>query len=104
MESSSSDWPFPDPPNCAVIVSRRIIYGNEPALSVQHDGETGWFFWDGSEESVEDAMVVGLGRVIKRDPGLLALCDLPFGWRAWRPSKSDNWEFFPEDDTVGVGE
>jgi hypothetical protein len=41
------DWPFDQPPNCAVITQRHITHGATPILHVGHDSEDDrWqFLW-----------------------------------------------------------
>lgn len=73
---------------------RSVIFGYAPILLVAHDAEDGgWQFLDGSDEvQAEDACVVGLGEVLKRDPSIAELADLPYGWIAWRSSNGAPWQ------------
>lgn len=44
------DWPFDQPPNCAVITQRQIVDGSQPILRVSHDEEDdGWQFLTGED-------------------------------------------------------
>ena len=36
-------------------------------------------------------MVVGFEEVLRVDPSLVELADLPLGWRAWRRTADDEW-------------
>jgi hypothetical protein len=85
-------WKFDQPPNCAVITLKSIIARGSPVLHVTHDEDDhGWQFlgWDSPRE--EDAAVTLLQGMLKLDPTLEELHDLPPGWRAWRKSKDDAW-------------
>jgi hypothetical protein len=87
------DWPFEDPPNTAAITTRAVLENGAPILLVTHDLEDGgWQFLDGRTGSPEEARVVGLGRICMRDASLLALADLPEGWRAWRANTTAPWQ------------
>ena len=85
-------WPFEDPPNTAAITTRQVLEG-APILLVTHDADDGgWQFLCGTSDDPADGRVVGLGRMLTRDPSLGELADLPEGWRAWRASAGQHWE------------
>ena len=85
-------WPFDEPANVAVITMRRILMDGGPILYVSRSEEDGsWFFGDGGAFEVESAMVVALSSIVKRDPSVGRLADLPDGWRAWRRTVLDEW-------------
>jgi hypothetical protein len=87
-----SDWPFDQPPNCAVITLRQIVDGSQPILRVTHDSDDhGWQFLAIDDARVEDAAVVSLQTILNVDPSLVEVADLPPGWHAWRPSITDAW-------------
>ena len=95
------DWPFDDPPNAAGITTNRIIYDGRPILLVTHHEEDGaWTFMDGEPFEVEDGLVVGLAHMVRRDPTLRELSDLPLGWQAWRTAPGQPWrrQPAPHDD------
>jgi hypothetical protein len=90
------DWPFADPPNHASITVRQIIHGGHPVLLVVPDADDGgWQFLTGGRFDVADGMVVSLGSMIGRDPGLAELADLPLGWQAWRAASDAPWQRGP---------
>jgi hypothetical protein len=63
-----------------------------PILRVCHDADDGaWQFLHGGPVSEEDAAVVGLGRMLERDPSLRELADLPEGWIAERADVGSAW-------------
>jgi hypothetical protein len=91
--SEESEWPFDQPPNCAAISVRDIVFGGKPILFVSHDEDDhGWQFLTGDTVSKEDAVVVGLGEIVKLDLSVLKLADLPPGWIATRPSANASWK------------
>lgn len=92
-------WPFSEPTYEAVITVRQIVRGGEPILLVSHDAEDGgWQFLTGGEFSVSDGMVVSLESVVRLDPSLAELADLPIGWRATRGAVGEAWERNPSSD------
>jgi len=92
-----ADWPFDQPPNCAVFTLRSIIVGGAPILHVTHDEEDhGWQFLGAGDVDMKDAALVGLGEIVAHDASVLEVADMPPGWRAWRPSKSSPWQRSPQ--------
>ena len=88
----SSEWPFDDAQNLAVITLDRIMSGSEPILIVSHDlDDGGWQFLDGADVSESDAIVVSLKEVAVHDPSVKELADLPLGWRAVRDTVGGPW-------------
>ena len=86
-------WPFPDPPETAVIVLERILRGDSPLRLVTHDEDDGgWQFLDGDHVFEADAVVVGLAEMVQFDPTLGEIvADLPAGWHAWRNDPGHAW-------------
>jgi hypothetical protein len=88
-----STWLFRDPQNVAVITLRQIIFGGKPILYVSHDADDGgWQFLDGGDAREEDAAVVLLAEIVRLDPTVQQLADLPLGWCAWRTDAGKAWE------------
>ena len=90
-------WPFTGSPNSTAISLRGIFKEGKPILYVARSKSDGtWQFLDGSDHPrVEDAWVVGLGEVLKHDPSVAAVANLPRGWVAWRESPTAPWERAP---------
>jgi hypothetical protein len=64
----SDPWPFKDPPSLAVITLKRILQTEQPIRYVSHDRDDGgWQFLDGGDVYDEDAIVVGLGTMLRLD-------------------------------------
>src|SRR5947208_18241 len=90
---ADNDWPFDQPRNCAVISLRYIVFEGAPILFVSHDDEDhGWQFLDGRTLDMSKVAVVGLGTIVRLDPSILELADLPPGWQAVRESRTSPWQ------------
>lgn len=87
-----TDWPFDQPRNCATFTTRQVVYSGRPVLLVTHDADDGgWQFLHGDVVSNDDAMIVGLGEVLKLDPTVAEVADLPLGWCAYREFIGGPW-------------
>jgi hypothetical protein len=90
---ANAAWPFDQPPDCAVITLRSIVFGGGPILHVTHDEDDhGWQFLGAGDAEESDAAVVCLGEIVKLDPSVLDVADIAPGWRAWRESRSSPWQ------------
>ena len=88
-----ADWPFDDPPNTATITTRPVMDGTSWIALVSHDEDDGGWQFIGPEGPLEEqAMVVGLGSILRVDPTIAELADLPPGWRAWRANRESPWQ------------
>ena len=89
-----TQWPFHDARNVATISLKRILERRVPILFVTHDAEDGaWQFLDGSDDlQPEDSCVIALESVVKLDPTVRELADLPPGWVAWRENQDSAWQ------------
>jgi hypothetical protein len=93
MESLYANWPFDQPPRCAVITLRPIVFDRAAILHVSHDKEDhGWQFLGLEDADLDQAAVVSLEEVLKLDHSIREVADLPPGWHAWRQSKSSPWQ------------
>ena len=91
-------WPFRDPPNVAVIASRKIVDGSDWIALVFHDEDDGGWQFHISEPGLprgSDAAVVGLGDIVRLDESVAALADLPLGWHASREAEDAPWQRSP---------
>ena len=90
-----TEWLFEDLPNVAVVTTRSIVRDGAWIAHVSHDPDDGsWQFHDSApgEPLAEDAMVVALSSMVRRDGTLNELADLPKGWRAWRDGPTAPWQ------------
>jgi len=89
-------WAFADPPNLAVVTLVQVLQRGMPVLYVTHDADDGgWQFLTGEAVDVADSVVVGLEEMIRHDPSLVTLADLPTGWSAWREGRDAEWQRGP---------
>ncbi len=89
----STDWPFDEAGNEAVITVRGIVDGNVPTLLVTRDPDDGCRQSPtGREFEVSDGRIVTLKSMFDLDPGLAELAGLPLGWRAWRSRLGGPWQ------------
>lgn len=82
---------------------RQVLDGSEPILLVSHDEDDhAWQFIGTSDASVEDAKLVCLEDIVRLDPTVLEVADLPPGWQAFRDQVGGEWtrqkESTVEDD------
>jgi len=92
MTQLPSGWRFKDPPNVAVYSTRSVVAGEMPILRVSHDEDDGaWQFLDGQVPRIEERKVVSLAYILKLDPTVEGVADLPLGWIATRATAEDSW-------------
>ena len=89
---ANTDWPFKAPKNTAAITTTQIMHNGHIVLVVVHDENDEWQFLDGYEVRTENAIVVSLGSIVRRDNSLVSLADLGAGWQAWRDDACSPWE------------
>ena len=71
---------------------RQVLDGSEPILLVSHDEDDhAWQFIGTSDASVEDAKLVCLEEIVRLDPTVLEVADLPPGWQAFRDRVGGEW-------------
>ncbi len=100
-----SDWPYEDAKNTAAISTKPVFQGGLPILWIFHDEDDGsWQFMCGTTTETSEAMVVALERVVKLDPTVMEVADLPLGWMAWRDSPKDAWKRAPNVQPPEAGE
>ena len=99
-QHAESSWPFDQQPNVAAFTLKRIIWSIEgappaPVLFVSHDKDDhAWQFLDGNEADTADAAIVSMEEMLRRDPTLREIADLPPGWVAVRASVGQPWSRF----------
>ncbi len=92
---AEDEWPFSDPQNVAAVSCVHILQGHA-ILRVTHDEDDGsWQLLCGGPHATEDAKIVCLGCMVKREPELLRLANLPLGWCAERVSEKSEWQRAP---------
>lgn len=90
------DFKFYEARNLGVYTTKQA-FENDPILYVYHNSDGDWQFHTTLEPTLDEAMLVCLEEITKLDPTINEIYHLDYGWRAWRASKEDPWEF--EEDT-----
>jgi hypothetical protein len=89
---SAEEWTFLEPQNVAVFTTEKVVSANHPILYVCHDDDGVWQFHTGADINEEDAKIVALSEIVRRDRSILDLADLQMGWSATRTSQNDDWQ------------
>lgn len=89
-----SGWKFAEPWDLAVVTSFRINGWSDWIARVFHDADDGGWRFLGPKDltDFDNAVVVTLERIFKRDNSVGELGDLPEGWHAWRESAYAPWQ------------
>ena len=85
---------FSEPDNTAVFTTTFVVREQRPITYVTHEEDDGaWqFFSDDKFEDFEQvAMIVSLAEIVKMDPTLVELADMPVGHFAERNGKNGSW-------------
>ena len=99
LTPEQSNWIFNEPRNSATITTRQILRDRQPILLVARTADDGtWQFLTGGTFSTEDALLVSLETLVKHDPTLSDVADLPPGWVAERDSVGGEWRRAKDDD------
>ena len=100
-QMASALWPFEDPQNFAVFVTREVLRRDEPILLVTHgEGEDSWSFIGSSDGTLENGLVISLEESVAIDPTVRQLADLRTGWQARRSSANAAWIREPQPDAI----
>lgn len=88
-----NSWPFDQPRNCAVLTTTHVMKEGRDIICVFHDADDhGWQFHSEGGKTVAEHLVVSLGEIVRHDPSVLEVADLPPGWKAWRKKKEATWQ------------
>ena len=86
----NADFKFNEPKNLTTFTTRQWLEEQKPILLVVHDHDGDWQFLTG-EQTIEDAKIVALGEIVKRDNTLNELFDLECGEEAEREYIGGKW-------------
>jgi hypothetical protein len=78
-------------PDTVVATLPDVLRGAAPVLAVLHDGSGDWFFWPGRASDAGEEVDVPFGELLRADPGLAGLADLPADWLASRTRPDEPW-------------
>jgi hypothetical protein len=95
----NTDFKFYEERNLGVYTTRQAFNG-DTILYVYHNGDGDWQFHTSVEPNLDDSMLVCLEEITKLDPSINELFNLQFGWRAWRASSVDEWNYeeYPDEE------
>lgn len=101
----SPEWKFPDKPNTACFTTASVLNGS-PICRGYHDFDGDWQVHGGMNEPAINSQIVCLEDMVLLDPSLMAVHDLPIGWKAVRGAPSQPWTYtrnvpFPYFDEHG---
>jgi hypothetical protein len=83
---------FSEPPNTATFVCTHVWRDRAPILWVSHDAEGDWqFLCGGVHDDVAEAMVIGLGHVVERDPSVKLVANMCTSHVAERADANSDW-------------
>lgn len=91
-------WPFDQAANVAAVTSRRVLEGAPILLVVHYSDDHSWAFLDGDALEMEDGRIVGMGTIMKMDPSVATIADLPPGWVARRDAVGAAWSTAPDPE------
>lgn len=69
----AGEWPFADPPNCAVFTTAPVLEDHLPVLLVFHDDDGSWQFLCGTTTQTSALRLIGLEEALALDGGLAVL-------------------------------
>lgn len=94
-EDAKPTYLFLDSENTACFTCRHIIEEGKPILYVGHDDDGAWQFMCGAEaHETEDAKIVGLLEIVKIDPSVNVLHEMPLGVCSKRQTPTGEWKAY----------
>lgn len=93
----NTDFKFYEERNLGVFTTKQAFNG-DTILYVYHNNDGDWQFHTTSEPDLKDSMLVSLEEITKLDPSVNELFNLQYGWRAWRASKADEWNYEQDNE------
>ena len=94
---SNTDFKFYEERNLGVYTTTQVLEG-EPILFVFHNEDGDWQFYSSSEPNFGESILVSLEQITKLDPTINEIYHLQYGYKAWRQSKDDDWEYEEDID------
>lgn len=92
-------WPFDQEATVAAVTTRAVTEEGHPVLLVVHYAhDHSWAFLTGAPFDTSDGRITLMGKVLRRDPTLRQVADLPPGWLAERESVGGRWSRKPNPD------
>jgi hypothetical protein len=76
----------------AVFTSDYIISKKSSIVYIAHHDDGTWEFWGNEIVTEREIRIVSLAQIIKIDPTVLEVADMPVEFNAIRESKNLNWK------------
>src|SRR4051794_26858989 len=76
----SDEWPFDQAPNVAALTTRQVLEGSPVLRVVHYEDDHSWAFTCGTTNDTADGKVVSMNEIVKLDPSLKEIADLPPSW------------------------
>jgi hypothetical protein len=86
------DFKFYEEKTLAVCTTRQAFEG-DPILYVYHDEDGYWQFLTHLDPATADSKIVSLEQITRLDASINEIYHLQHGWRAWRSSSYDDWQY-----------
>ena len=84
------DWS--DPLDPVAITTDSVVSKSKPILLVIHEaGHGGWQFMDGADVTGKKPRVIPKDELLKIDPSIREVIDLPVDWEARRAAPTSPW-------------
>ena len=92
------DWRFDQARNVVAVTSAAVLAGAPILLVVHYSEDDSWGFFDGAALEVADGKLVTMAEVVRRDPSLNEIADLPPGCIAKRTTSGAPWVQEPDPE------
>ncbi len=83
---------FKEKLSTAVFTSKYVMGKDSPIVYVAHNEDGSWEFWGKEIIDESEIMVVLLEQIIRTDPTVLDVADLPIQFTAVREAKGNSWQ------------
>jgi hypothetical protein len=90
-KGDSPEFRFSDSPDTACFSCRHVVSDGLPILHVSHDSDGEWQFLCGQNHEESDAKIIGIGEIVRIDPTVNRIADMPTGFAADRKTIRDDW-------------
>ena len=99
MQENASAWKFDQTPEVSALTTKQVLEKDLPVLLVIHYGDDcSWAFLCDTTEEESDSKMTTMEEMVKKDPTLEEIADLPPGWIAYRDFVGDEWDKIQEDE------
>ncbi|MCL2849229.1 MAG: hypothetical protein FWE61_04165 [Micrococcales bacterium] len=93
-----AEFLFDEQPHTASFTCVHVVHDGAPVLLVAHDEDDGaWQFLCGGQNTLDDAVVVGMCHLVQADPTLNELHEMAQGWMAERDEVGGPWTLSPRE-------